>query len=122
MKTEEFLDAVMEKACKDTGSVPYDCEDVCCDYIRYVENYLRPGDAYSHVDRDKIFNSSKLIHPFGRQLHKLKLGLIETFNIPRETFAGDYVIKKAGLTPAQYVKMVKAHPDYKDWIDPLIYT
>jgi hypothetical protein len=123
MASEEFLDTVISMACKDTVDVPYNIEDVCCDYIRYVENYVRPGDAYSHVDRDKIFNSSRIIHPYGRQKAMLDLGLIRTFNTPGcDTFAGDHVISEAGMSEVDYVMAVKSHPDYQDWIDPQIYT
>ena len=42
-KEEQFLDTVMEQIFRDTGSFPYNAEDVCCDFIRWVENYVRPG-------------------------------------------------------------------------------
>ena len=116
MKTEAFLDAVMEMACKDTGSVPYDCEDVCCDYIRYCTNYVRMGEAYNNLDRDKVFNSSKIIHPYGRQKAMLDLGLVKTFNDPSQNFYYDEVIKANNLTEREYIKLVQDHPDYKDWI------
>jgi hypothetical protein len=116
MKTEVFLDTVMEMACKDTGEVPYNVEDVCCDYIRYCTNYVRLGEAYDAIDRDAIWNSSKIIHPYGRQKAMLDLGLVKTFNDPSQNFYYDEVIKANGLTPAQYIKLVQEHPDYKDWI------
>lgn len=121
MKTNEFLDCVMEMACLDTGEVPYNLEDVACDYIRYATNYVRMGEAYNHLDRDKIFNSSKIIHPFGRHRAMLDLGLVKTFNDSNQNFYYDEVIKANNLTPAAYVKLVKTHPDYSDWIDPEIY-
>ena len=121
MKTNEFLDRVMEMACLDTGEVPYNLEDVACDYIRYATNYVRMGEAYNHLDRDKIFNSSKIIHPFGRHRAMLDLGLVKTFNDSNQNFYYDEVIKANNLTPAAYVKLVKTHPDYSDWIDPEIY-
>jgi hypothetical protein len=116
MKTEEFLDSVMEMACRDTGEVPYNIEDCCCDYIRYCTNYVRMGEAYNNLNRDVIFNSSKIIHPYGRQKAMLDLGLIDTFNDSSQNFYYDEVIKKNGLTPQAYIKLVQSHPDYKDWI------
>ena len=116
MKTEEFLDSVMEMACRDTGDVPYNVEDVCCDYIRYATNYVRLGEAYDSIDRDTVWNSSKIIHPYGRQLPMLKLGLVKTFNDPSQSFYYDEVIKANNLTPRQYIDLVQSHPDFKDWI------
>jgi len=116
MKTEDFLDSVMEMACKDTGSVPYDCEDVCCDYIRWVTSYVRLGEAYNTIDRDRVFSSTKIIHPYGRQLPMLKLGLVKTFNDSTQNFYYDEVLKANNLTPQAYIKLVQSHSDFKDWI------
>ena len=81
MKQEDFLDKVMMKIFEDTKSVPYNAEDVCCDFIRWVENYIRPGAHYNHLDFDNIWSSCKIKnHPFGRQKPMLELGLIKTFN------------------------------------------
>jgi len=67
-KSEAFLDAVMTKIYEDTGSLPYNAEDVACDFIRWIENYLRPGADYAHIDMDTLWNSSSITdHPFGRQ-------------------------------------------------------
>jgi len=81
VKKEIFLDEVMMEIYKETGSLPYNAEDVCCDYIRWVENYIKPGNHYDHLNRDKIWNSSSIDdHPFGRQKPMLELGLINSFN------------------------------------------
>jgi len=81
LKKEDFLDEVMMQIYEDTGSVPYNAEDVCCDYIRWVENYVRPGDDYAHLDYDNLWSSSSIKdHPRGRQKAMLELGLVETFN------------------------------------------
>lgn len=116
MKTEEFLDSVMVKACADTGEVPYNLEDVACDYIRYATNYVRMGEAYDYIDRDRIFNSSKLIHPYGRQRAMLDLGLVKTFNDPACNFYYDEVLVANKLTPVEYIKLVRAHKNYSDWV------
>jgi hypothetical protein len=116
MKTEEFLDAVMEKACVDTGEVPYNVEDVCCDYIRYCTNYVRLGEAYDAIDRDQVWNSSKIIHPYGRQKAMIDLGLIKSFNSDSTPYYYDEVLKANNLTPQAYIKLVQSHSDYKDWI------
>ena len=114
--SDDFLDSIMEMACSDTGGHPYNVEDCLCDYVRYVTNYVRMGEAYDHLDRDSLWNSARVIHPYGRQLPMLKLGLIKTFNDPSTKFYYDEVIKANGLTPRDYIDLVKSHPDFKDWI------
>ena len=107
-KSEEFLDAVMNKIYEDTGSLPYNAEDVACDFIRWIENYLRPGADYKHIDMDTLWNSSQIKdHPFGRQKAMLELGLINTFNGITSFPSDDKIIKPAGLTPAEYKNKVK---------------
>ena len=107
-KSEEFLDAVMNKIYEDTGSLPYNAEDVACDYIRWIENYLRPGADYGHINMDTLWNSSSINdHPFGRQKAMLDLGLIETFNGMTSFPSDDKIIAAAGLTIEEYKNMVK---------------
>jgi hypothetical protein len=107
-KSEEFLDAVMNKIYEDTGSLPYNAEDVACDYIRWIENYLRPGADYGHINMDTLWNSSSIKdHPFGRQKAMLDLGLIETFNGMTSFPSDDKIIAAAGLTVEEYKNMVK---------------
>ena len=80
-KSEEFLDGVMKLIYEETGSVPYNAEDVACDFIRWIENYVRPGADYADVNMDTLWNSSSIKdHPYGRQKAMLDLGLVETFN------------------------------------------
>ena len=65
-----YYDLVMEEAQKSTGGHPKDLEDVMCDYIRYVENYIPDNKqkTYAHLDRTKVWNSSLIVdHPKGRQ-------------------------------------------------------
>ena len=65
-----YYDLVMEEAQKATSGHPKDLEDVMCDYIRYVENYIPDSKqkTYAHIDRTKIWNSSLITdHPKGRQ-------------------------------------------------------
>lgn len=107
----EFLDAVMEKAMEDTGGLPYNLEDVCCDFIRWVENYVKPGADYDHLDRDTLWSSCPIkTHPFGRQRAMLELGLVKTFNDYKDHPTGDRVIKQAGLTIEEYqAKVMELH-------------
>ena len=80
-KDQNTLDTVMHMVYEDLGSVPYNAEDVCCDFIRWVENYIRPGTHYDHVDRDTVWSSCTIKdHPRGRQKAMLDLGLVESFN------------------------------------------
>lgn len=41
-----------------TGGKPYDIEDVCCDYIRYVNEHVPKG--YDHLTEDQRQNKSTL--------------------------------------------------------------
>ena len=103
MKKEQFLDNVMHKIYEDTGAYPYNAEDVCCDFIRWVENYVRPGAAYGHVDMDKVWSSCRIKdHPFGRQKAMLDLGLVETFNTFKNHPSDDAVLKMAGISVDEY--------------------
>lgn len=73
-KKDLYYDYVMEAAVRDTGGAPRDLEDVMCDYIRWVENYIPDNKqkTYEHLDRTKIWNTSAISdHPKGRQLWKL---------------------------------------------------
>jgi hypothetical protein len=107
VKGEEFLDSLMRKIYEDTGANPYDAEDVACDFIRWVENYIKPGADYSHIDMDKIWNSSTIRnHPYGRQKAMLELGLVKTFNDHSTHPSDDKIIKLVGLTEAGYKDMV----------------
>jgi hypothetical protein len=108
MKPIQFLDKVMEKIYEDVKSYPYNAEDVCCDFIRWVENYVRPGADYDHLDFDNVWSSCKIKdHPFGRQQNMLKLGLVKSFNGMKAHPSDDAVIKQAGLTVEQYKELCK---------------
>ena len=103
MKKELFLDAVMTKIYNDTGSIPYNAEDVCCDFIRYVENYVRPGPDYDHLDYDNLWSSCGIKdHPYGRQKYMLDLGLVKTFNGMKSHPSDDAILKQAGMTVDEY--------------------
>ena len=110
MKNEQFLDEVMMKIYEDTGAYPYNAEDVACDFIRWVENYIRPGADYNHIDLDAVWSSCRIKHhPFGRQRAMIDLGLIETFNGMKNHPSDDTIIKQVGISPDDYRKMVKEH-------------
>jgi hypothetical protein len=49
-------DQKMELLCGELEARPYDLEDVCCDYIRYVENYVPRG--YEHLTLEQVTNRS----------------------------------------------------------------
>ena len=108
-KSHDFLDAVMERIMRDTGGMPYNAEDVACDFIRWVENYVRPGDDYSHLDYDSVWSSSKIEdHPFGRQKAMLDLGIVNTFNGMTAHPSDDKVLSMAGISALQYKEMVQS--------------
>ncbi len=107
MQEETFLDEVMTKIYEDTGSVPYNAEDVCCDFIRWVENYIKPGGAYDHLDRDRVWGSCRIKdHPFGRQKPMLDLGLLTSFNNINAHPADDMILRHANLSVADYKRKV----------------
>ena len=108
---QDFLDTVMLQIFKDLGSLPYNAEDVACDFIRWIENYARPGKDYNHIDLDKTWNSSSILdHPFGRQKAMLEHGLIDTFNTLDHHPSDDKIITAANMTIAQYKNLVyKTH-------------
>lgn len=109
MKQEEFLDQVMEKIYEDTGAYPYNAEDVCCDFIRWVENYVRPGSDYDHLDFDDVWSSCRIKdHPYGRQKAMLQLGLVDTFNNITAHPSDDTVLKANNMTVEQYKNLCKA--------------
>jgi hypothetical protein len=110
MQKEDFLDAVMMKIYEDTGSYPYNAEDVACDSIRWIENYVKPGADYDHLDFDHVWNSSSIKdHPYGRQRAMLDLGLVPSFNGIKEHPSDDKVLKSLNLTEEQYKQKVKEH-------------
>lgn len=70
----KYYDTIMEIAQQRTKGAPRDLEDVMCDYIRYVENYIPDNreQTYAHLDRKAIWNSSAITnHAKGRQRHLL---------------------------------------------------
>lgn len=102
-KSEEFLDGVMKLIYEETGSVPYNAEDVACDFIRWIENYVRPGADYADVNMDTLWNSSSIKdHPYGRQKAMLDLGLVETFNGIKNHPSDDTVLKAANVSLEDY--------------------
>jgi len=108
MKPEQFLDQVMERIYVETGAYPYNAEDVCCDFIRWVENYVRPGADYNHLDFDSVWSSCRIKdHPFGRQEAMLKLGLVDTFNNMTAHPSDDTIIKANNMTVEQYKELCK---------------
>ena len=103
----EFLDKITDKIYEDIGAVPYNSEDIACDFIRWVENYINPKGDYSHLNLDLTWSSHNLIdHPFGRQKPMLELGLIKTFNGYGHP-SDDKILKDNGLTIESYRDMVK---------------
>ena len=110
LKQEQFLDSVMEKIYEDTGAYPYNAEDVCCDFIRWVENYVKPGADYDHLDRDRIWSSCKIKnHPFGRQRAMLDLGLVDSFNNINVHPSDDYILALNDMSVEDYKKKVSAY-------------
>ena len=107
MSVNRFLDAVTEKLCHDTDSLPYNIEDVACDFIRWIENYINPKSDYSHIDMDTVFSSSTILdHPFGRQKAMLELGLVDSFNGQPHP-SDDKILRESGTLITDYLNAVK---------------
>jgi hypothetical protein len=103
-----FLDSVMQKVYEDTGGLPYNMEDVACDFIRWIENYVKPGSDYDHLDFDHVWNSSTIKdHPYGRQKAMLDLNLVPSFNGIKDHPSDDKIIKAVNMTVEQYKEQVK---------------
>jgi len=109
MQKEVYLDSVMMKIYEDTGSFPYNAEDVACDSIRWIENFVKPGGDYDHLDFDHVWNSSSIKdHPYGRQKAMLDLNLVPSFNGMSGHPSDDKVIKSLLITEEQYKEKVNA--------------
>lgn len=54
----DFYEQCMTELCKAVNGKPYDVEDVCCDYIRYVKEYIPKG--YTHLTEEQRINNSTL--------------------------------------------------------------
>lgn len=107
MSRQDFLDSVMLQAERDTGAMAYNLEDVACDFIRWVENYVQPTAHYAHLDLDTLWSTSNIKdHPKGRQKAMLRLGLVESFHDYGKHPSDHWVLDKNGLTPDEYKKMV----------------
>jgi len=103
----KFLDKIMDRIYEDTKAFPYNAEDVCCDYIRWVENYIKPGSDYEHLDRDKIWSSCRITdHPKGRQKNMLKLNLVSSFNDLKDHPSDYKVLEMNNLTVHEYKKIL----------------
>jgi len=105
MKQIDFLDALTDKIKDDTGALPYNSEDIACDFIRWVENYIDPKGDYSNLCLDSTWNSCNIEdHPFGRQKKMLDLGLVNTFNGQGHP-SDDKILKENFMTVEQYKSM-----------------
>ncbi len=103
MNKEKFMDEVMEMVYRDTGAVPYNAEDVMCDSIRWIENYIRPGEMYDHLDFNKVWGTSDIIdHPCGRQKMMLDLGLVDDFNTFKSFPSDTKVLDMNNITVEDY--------------------
>lgn len=54
----EFYELCMARTCEAVGGKPYDVEDVFCDYIRYLKEYIPKG--YEHLTPEQRLNNSLL--------------------------------------------------------------
>jgi hypothetical protein len=54
----DYFEKCMTEVCKAVQGRPYDVEDVCCDFIRYLVEYVPKG--YDHLTREQRLNNSTL--------------------------------------------------------------
>ena len=83
MNQDNFLDEALGIASDAVGGFQYDVEDVCCDSIRWIENYVPLGKkgTYEHLCLDSVWNSSRILsHGKGRQKWHLEANIISTHN------------------------------------------
>lgn len=64
-RNDAFYDEVMDFLCDTVVGMPYDVEDVLCDFVRAQENYIPKG--YSHLSIDQIKYNSFDLHPVKHQ-------------------------------------------------------
>lgn len=57
-KKNDYYEACMTELCRAVKGRPYDVEDVCCDYIRYIKEYIPKG--YDHLTEEQRKNNSTL--------------------------------------------------------------
>ncbi len=57
-KKNDYYEKCMAEICKEVGGRPYDVEDVCCDYIRYIKEYVPKG--YDHLSPEETKNNCTL--------------------------------------------------------------
>jgi hypothetical protein len=97
----------MDRIYQDTKSFPYNAEDVCCDFIRWVENYIKPGDDYNHLDMDNTWSSCNIVdHPKGRQKKMLDLNLVKSFN-ELNYHPSDYrILNDANINEKEYKNLI----------------
>lgn len=57
-----FQEACMTELCKAVNGNPYDVEDIVCDYIRYIKEYIPKG--YDHLTTEQRLNNSTLKKKF----------------------------------------------------------
>lgn len=106
MNQIQFLDALTNKIKDDTGALPYNSEDIACDFIRWIENYIDPKGDYGHLCLDSTWSSHNIEdHPFGRQKKMLELGLVNTFN-GLDHPSDDKILKENNLSVSQYKSLV----------------
>jgi hypothetical protein len=104
-KRIETYDILTDKILQDTGALPYNSEDIACDFIRWIENYINPKGDYSNLCMDTTWSSCIIKdHPFGRQKKMLELKLIESFN-GKPHPSDDKILQDNNLTVEQYKEM-----------------
>ena len=110
MSNDDFLDEVMVMIKNDLDSLPYNAEDVACDFIRWVENYIRPGAHYDWVCRDTVWSSCVIRdHPRGRQKAMLDLGLVKSFNSLSFHPSDFKVLEANNMSISEYKNRVNNH-------------
>lgn len=57
-RKNDYYEKCMAELCQAVGGRPYDVEDVCCDYIRYIKEYVPKG--YGHLSTEETKNNSTL--------------------------------------------------------------
>lgn len=120
MNRDKFLDEALGIASEAVGGYQYDVEDVCCDSIRWIENYVPLGKkgTYEHLCLDSVWNSSRIkTHLKGRQEVMLRYRLIDSFN-GRKVFSDYAMIEASHLSYEEWFATLEKH---KEEINCLLY-
>ena len=104
---DEFIASIAHPTRRQDAAV---LVDLFSKVTRWVENYIKPGIHYDHLDRDAIWSSCKIKnHPMGRQKKMLELGLIDSFNNLNYHPSDNKILENNNLSVKDYQKLINGN-------------